>query len=273
MGPRDYEGRKSKENDMNRFTTFVAMLLLMSASALAQTSVADLMGLRDRIANPDTRTRVDATHKVWRIGVESPDRETKLTALQLLGQPVASASDHIRIPAVYAIVEIANSSSDAAVKTRALEMLAEPLRAGQVPIRDVAIDAVNNITSNADRSAIGAAAVKALSEPVRSGNNGVRIPAINALVNAVKGSKNEAANQAALDVLASPLESMAMIGGLEVRMFAMAAVERIGVESTDTATKTKALVLLRSYANKGGEAEAKSRANEAAARIEASMKK
>jgi hypothetical protein len=258
---------------MNRLTTFAMMLLLTTSSALAQISVADLMKERERIANPDTRVRVDATHKVWRIGVESSDRETKLTALQLLGQPVASASDHIRMPAVYAMVEIANSTSDAAVKTRAIEMLAEPLRAGQVPIRDVAVDAINNITGNADRSAIGLAAVKALGDPVRSGNNGVRIPAINALVNAVKGSKNDAANQAALDVLASPLESMAMIGGMEVRMFAVAAVERIGIESSDMTTKTKALVLLRTYGNKSiWEPEAKARANEAAARIEATMK-
>jgi hypothetical protein len=236
---------------MNRLTTFAIMLLLASTSALAQISVADLMRERERIANPDTRTRVDATHKVWRIGVESSDRETKLTALQLLGQPVASASDHIRMPAVYAIVDIANSTPDAAVKTRAIEMLAEPLRGGQVPIRDVAIDAINNITSDSDSDALALAAVKALAEPVRSGNNGVRIPAINALVNAVFRGRNEAAKQAALDVLASPLESMAMIGGMEVRMFAVAAIEKIGINSWSAETKTKALVLLRSYGNKG----------------------
>jgi hypothetical protein len=202
------------------------------------------------------------------------DPEIKLTALQLLAEPVASASDHIRMPAMYAIAEIANSTTDTKVKTRALELLAEPLRAGQVPVRDVAVDVVNSILNSADRNAIALAAVRTLGEPVRSGNNGVRIPAINAIVNAVRGSHNEAAYLAALDVLTAPLESNAMIGGMEVRMMAVVAVERIGVESSETAAKAKAMGILASYAGKGGwEPEAKRRAEEAVASIENSMKK
>ena len=50
-------------------------------------------------------------------------------------------------------------------------------------------------------------------------------------------------------------------------------VERIGVESSETAAKAKAMGLLQSYANKGTwEPEAKRRANEAVAAIQNSMK-
>jgi hypothetical protein len=171
------------------------------------------------------------------------------------------------------MAEIANSTADIKVKTRALELLGEPLRASQVPVRDVAVDIVNNIVNSADRGTIALAALHALGEPVRSGNNGVRIPAINAIANTVKGSHNEAAYLAALDLLVAPLDSNAVIGGMEVRMMAVAAVERIGVESSETAAKARAMGLLQSYAGKSTwEIEAKHRAEEAVAAIQSSMK-
>jgi hypothetical protein len=267
---------------MKKVLLVLGLLTLLSVGAAAQggpnprsaTQIAELISLREKIASPDTRTRVDATHRVWVVGLATADPEIKLTALQLLAEPVASSSDHIRMPAMYAMAEIANSTTDTRVKIKALELLAEPLRASQVPVRDVAVDVVNNIVNAADRNAIAPAAVRALGEPVRSGNNGVRIPAINALVNAVRGSHNEAAYLAALDLLIAPLDSNAMIGGMEVRMMAVVAVERIGVESSETAAKAKAMGILQSYAGKGSwEPEAKRRAEEAVAAIQNSMKK
>jgi hypothetical protein len=171
------------------------------------------------------------------------------------------------------MADIANSTADTKVKARALELLEEPLRASQVPVRDVAVDIVNNIVYSADHGTIALAALHALGEPVRSGNNGVRIPAINAVVNAVSGSHNEAAYLAALDMLVAPLDSNALIGGMEVRMMAVVAVERIGVESSEPAAKAKAMGLLQSYAGKSTwEPEAKRRAEEAVAAIRNSMK-
>lgn len=235
--------------------------------------IAELISLREKVANPDTRTRVEATHRVWAVGMATADPEIKLTALQLLSEPVGSSSDHIRMPAMYAMAEIAGSTADTKVKIKALELLSEPLRASQVPVRDVAVDVINSIIDSADRGTISLAALHALGEPVRSGNNGVRIPAINAVVNAVRGSHNEAAYQAALDLLVAPLDSTAVIGGMEVRMMAVAAVERIGVESSEAAAKAKAMGLLQSYAGKSTwEPEAKHRAEEAVAAIQNSMK-
>ncbi len=266
---------------MKRALSVLIVSILLGGMVVAQGNsnprsagqIAELISLKDKVANPDTRTRVDATHRVWTVALATSDPEIKLTALQLLSEPVGSSSDHIRMPAMYAMAEIAGSTPDTKVKIRALEMLAEPLRAGQVPVRDVAVDVVNNIVNSADRSAIAVAAVHALSEPVRSGNNGVRIPAINGIVNAVRGSHNEAAYLAALDTLTAPLDSSAVIGGMEVRMMAVVAVERIGVEASETAAKAKAMGLLQSYVNKGGwEPEAKRRAEEAIAAIQGAMK-
>jgi hypothetical protein len=94
--------------------------------------------------------------------------------------------------------------------------------------------------------------------------NGVRIPAINAVVLAVQGSTDPSAYQAALDVLVSPLESDAMIGGMEVRMVAIGAVERIGRGTSNVAVKAKAMGLLQAYAARTGwEPEAKVRALDA----------
>ncbi|HMF90675.1 MAG TPA: hypothetical protein VKL40_08535 [Candidatus Angelobacter sp.] len=267
---------------MKNVLSVLGLFALLSAAAAAQGGanprsagqIAELISLREKVASADTRTRVEATHRVWTVGLATSDPEIKLTALQLLAQPVGSSSDHIRMPAMYAMAEIAGSTTDNRVKTKALELLSEPLRAGQVPVRDVAVDVVNDIVNASDRNAIAPAAVRALGEPVRSGNNGVRIPAIYALVNAVRGSHNEAAYLAALDALAAPLESNAMIGGMEVRMMAAVAVERIGVESSETAAKARAMGILQSYAGKGGwEPEAKRRAEEAVAAIQNSMKK
>src|SRR5215510_1371818 len=270
-----------KENGMKSILWKLGVLLLLSALAAPQETanprsavqIAELISLREKVASPDTRTRVEATHRVWTVGLAANDSEIKLTALQLLAEPVGSSSDHIRMPAMYAMAEIARSTSDTKVKIKALELLGEPLRASQVPVRDVAVDVVNNIVDSADRGAIALSAVHALGEPVRSGNNGVRIPAINAVVNAVRGSHNEAAYSAALDLLVAPLDSSAMIGGMEVRMMAVAAVERIGVEASATAAKAKAMGLLQSYIDRAmWEPEAKRRAEEAVAAIQNSMK-
>jgi hypothetical protein len=114
--------------------------------------------------------------------------------------------------------------------------------------------------------------VRALAPCIRSGNNGVRIPAINALINAVKGSHDDSAYNAAMDVLAAPLESMAMIGGMEVRMMAVVALERIGVDASEVTVKAKALGMLKAYASKREwEPEAKQRADQAAAAVQSSM--
>jgi hypothetical protein len=174
------------------------------------------------------------------------------------------------MPAVYAIAEIANSSSDTRVKTSALSALKEPLNAEQVPIRVVAIDAVNSIARS---PGLAAAAVSALAPPVRSGNNGVRIPAINALVHAVVGRQDPAASEAALDLLMEPLKSAAAIGGMEVRMMAVAAMEKIGVDAASIKVKAKAMGLLQSFTTAGGwETEAKRRAQEGAERVQATVK-
>lgn len=254
----------------------IATVLLTVAHLRAQDSLAtdlsELVQLRAKVGDADTRTRVDALHRVWAIALGSPRAEVKLAALDLLGELVGSSSDHIRMPAVYAIAEIANSTGDAPVKLRALAVLREPLQASQVPIRDVAIDALNSIVRTAGDGEVVVAAVHALGAPVRSGNNGVRIPAINAILRAVEGSRIDAARQAALDLLAAPLESDAMIGGLEVRMMALGALERIGVTASEIGTKAKAIGMLQSYASKGGwEPEAKRRAQRGASSVQASM--
>lgn len=265
---------------MARFRRMVlplAALCLAVGHAAAQdtlaTQLGNLMSLRDKVGDADTRVRVDALHRVWRIALNSPHSDVKVTAIDLLKEPLGSASDHIRMPAAYAIAEIANSTDDQNVKLRALTALNEPLNASQVPIRDVAIDVANSITRSARAGDLALAAVTALGPPVRSGNNGVRIPAINALVRAVEGSQSEAAYRAALDLLVAPLDSGSLIGGLEVRMMALLAVEHIGLDASDVATKAKAVGLAQSYASRGGwEPEANRRAQEAAAAIQASIK-
>jgi hypothetical protein len=262
---------------MKRITPLIVALFLTCGDGFSQSSLgtqlAELVKLKEKVANLDTRTRVYATHRVWTIGLESVYSEVKLSALDLLGEPVRSVSDHIRMPAVYAIVEIANSTNEVQVKIKALGLLREPMKADQVPIRDVAIDAVNLITRSGNRSEIAVAALTELGPAVKSVNNGVRIPAINAIVRAVEDTHNESAYGTAIDLLVAPLDSSATIGGMEVRMMAVAAVEKIGIEASDVRTKGKALGLLQSYAAKGSwEPEAKKRAGEAAASIQASMK-
>ena len=255
------------------WSVFLVVVLAVSPRAQSTSGgLADVIAQRDRVRNADTRVRVDALHRVWAAALASPDSAVKNAALDLLKEPVGSASDHIRMPAVYAIAEIANSTDDRQVKARALESLSEALQAGQVPIRDVAIDAVNSITRGA-RSGVSLEAVRALTAPVRSGNNGVRIPAINAIVLAVQGSTDSNAYQAALDALISVLDSSAAVGGMEVRMMAIAAVERVGRSAPEVGIKAKAMGLLQAYAARGGwEPEAKARALEAASKIEASIK-
>jgi len=255
----------------------VAMLLAMPLVAAAQQDLgrqlAELVALREAVKDSNTRVRVAALHRVWSIALDSTTAEVKLSALELLTEPAGSSSDHIRMPAVYAIAEIASSSGDPQVRIRALGALNEPLQAGQVPIRDVAIDAVNSITRSGNDGGVAVAAVRALSPAIRSGTNGVRIPAINALVRAVEGSADAAAHGAALDVLVEPLDSSAVVGGMEARMMAVAAVEKIGVDAGDIATKAKAMGLLQAYGARGGwEDEARQRAQDGARRVEASMR-
>ena len=251
--------------------------ILSAVPALAQvnvaTALADLVALRGKVGDADTRTRVEATHRVWQIALSVADSKVKMEALTLLRAPVGSASDHIRMPAVYAIAEIANSSSEGQVKIHAIQSLAEPLRASQVPIRDVAIDALNSISRSVTGGEVAAAVVSALADPVRSGNNGVRIPAINALVRAVAGRQNAAASQAAIDLLEEPLKSDAAIGGMEVRMMALAAIEKIGTDTNDVGARASAMGLLKVYANKNGwEPAAKKWAEEAAARVQKTVR-
>ena len=257
---------------------FLIITLGMAVAAPAQSdqkklaaAYAELTALKTKVGHPDTRTRVDALHRAWSIALDFPESDVKLQALQLLRDPVNSGSDHIRMPAVYAIAEIANSSGDNRVKTQALSALAGPLNAEQVPIRDAAIDAVNQI---ARAPGLAAATVTALGPPVQSGNNGVRIPAINALVRAVVGREDATASEAAMDLLvAGPLQSSAAIGGMEVRMMAVAAMEKIGVDVASVKAKAKAMGLLQSYATRGGwEPEAKKRAQDAAERVKATIK-
>jgi hypothetical protein len=142
-----------------------------------------------------------------------------------------------------------------------------------MPIRNAAIDALNSITRSGNRSEIALAAVKELGPPVQSVNNSVRIPAINAIVRAVEGSQNDAACDAAIDLLVAPLNSEALIGGMEVRMMAVSAVEKIGLGASGVHTKAKAMGILQSFAAKSSwEAEAKKRAQEAATNIQSAIK-
>jgi hypothetical protein len=60
---------------------------------------------------------------------------------------------------------------------------------------------------------------------------------------------------------------------MEVRLMAVVAVERIGVEASETAAKAKAMGVLQSSINRESwEPEARKRATEAVASIQASMK-
>ena len=266
-------------SNSNRTARLFLLLAVVFASAFgfAQastgTQLAELIGLKSKVSDPDTRTRVMAFHRAWQIALASDNSEVKTTALALMAEPVGSASDHIRMPAVYAIQEVANSTDDLQVKLKALSILREPMIASQLPIRLAAIDGINDMTRVSRPGDFTVAAIEMLGEPVRSGNNGVRIPAINAVMMAVHGCHDNRAYSKALDLMTAPLDSMAMIGGMEVRMMAVVAVERIGTEATDIGIKAKAMGTLQAYASKDQwEPEARRFAGEAASRIQASMK-
>lgn len=247
-----------------------ALVLAQNTDAL---QLAELTALKGKVGSADTRTRVDATHRVWSIGVTNSRSDVKLAALALLLEPVGSSSDHIRMPAMYAITEIAASSADVPVKVAALNAMGEPLRSEQVPARDVAIDAVNSVVRSGQTRDLAEAALRVLAPAVRSGNNGVRIPAINALVRSVERSQNVSAYNTALDLLVEPLGSSAIIGGMEVRTMAIVALERIGSDAQDIGVKAKAMGLAQSYASRSGwEAEARKRASDAAAAIQRTLK-
>lgn len=254
-----------------------AVILLGGGYGLAQSNavaqMAELASLTDKVRDADTRVRVDAFHKVWTIAMASENSDVKIRALELMGEPVGSMSDHIRMPAVYAIAEVADNSSDVRVKLRAVAMLREPMQATQLPIRNAAIDAINGIVRSGKNPEVVSAALALLGEPARSINNGVRIPAINAILRAVERCGSDRAYNEALDILVAPLGSAAAIGGMEVRLMAVVAVERIGVEASETGTKAKALGIMQAYATRSGwEPEARRRALEAATRIQSSIK-
>lgn len=256
---------------------FAASIFVASPRwAMAQDSMAiahELSTQSERVKNSDTQTRVVALHRVWELGVLAGDSDNKIRALELLKEPVNSGSDHIRMPAVYAIVEIANSSLDAKVKVAALTALHGPLTATQVPIRNVAVDAINNIVANGKGAAIALPVLDALGEPVKSSNNGVRMPAINAVVNAVVKANNAAASDKAISLLQAPLESESPIGGMELRMYTIHAIEKIAIDSVDISVKTRAIVLLGTESNKNSfESKTKERVLAAVANIQKSAK-
>lgn len=260
------------------FVAVAGAMVFLAGPAVAQSDaaaqLAELEPLVNKVRHADTRVRVDAFHRVWTLALSSGSSDVKLRALDLMSEPAGSASDHIRMPAVYAIAEIANSSPDGRVKQKALATLREPMRASQLPIRIAAIDAVNSIVRAGNRGELASAALALLGEQVRSGNNGVRIPAINAVMRTVEKCPDARACNEALDLLQSPLDSMAAIGGMEVRMMAVVAVERIGVEASEPGTKAKAMGLAQAAAGKSGwEPEAKKRAQDAATHIQNSMKR
>lgn len=258
----------------------VTTLILSLASASAQTppstlgtQLAELNSLKDKVKSADTRTRVAAFHRVWAIALASDDSQVKTLALELMKEPVASASDQIRMPAVYAIAEVSNSTSDPEVKSNALVALKEPIVAGQLPVRLAAVDALNSIMRSASSASLALQAVELLAEPVRSGNNGIRIPAINAAAHVALASRDDRVFNAVIDLMQEPLRSMALIGGMEVRLMAVVEVERLGVDATEVATKGKAMGMLQSCAsNNGWEPEARAQAAEAAVRVQSSMK-
>lgn len=255
----------------------LAAIVCWTATTAAQNAdalqLAELQSLKKNVAHADTRTRVDATHRVWSIGVASARPDVKQTAISLLLEPLGSSSDHIRMPAIYAVAEIAATTTNVDVKVAAIRALREPLNSEQLAARNAAIDALNGIVRSGRTSDLAASALAMLGPPVRSGNNGVRIPAINAVVRSVLRSQDAGAYATALDLLKAALDSRAMIGGMEVRMMALAAVERIGVDADDVATKAKAMGSAQSYAaNAGWEAEARQRARDVSAAIQKTLK-
>jgi hypothetical protein len=247
-----------QENNTLRKAVLMLMLpalimgvLVIACNAQAQGFQSELESLRKAVASPDTRTRVSATHTVWNIGLNSVASADKILALQLLKEPVGSASDQIRIPAVYAIAEIANSSNDVRVKQAALQSLAETMNSDQLVIRDIAMDAINSIVrETAQTDVIAEQIVALLKQPLNSGNNGARMPAINSLVHAIVGAGNERASIRAIDLLALPLHSEALIGGMEVKMMAIRAIDRIATDASQEFTKLKAIDMLEAFSNK-----------------------
>lgn len=268
--------RFSLRREVAAVVFFAAAVAATASPAQTQrelaSQMAELAGLSNKMGHPETRVRVDAFHRVWTLALASETSEVKVMALDLLKEPVGSSSDHIRMPAVYAIAEIANSTTDPQVKLRAISALREPMIASQLPIRLAAVDAVSSILRGGNTPEVLSAGLALLGEPVRSGNNGVRIPAINAVVRAVEGTGDERAYNQAIDLMTAPLNSMAAIGGMEARLMAVVAVERIGVEAKQVGTKSKAMGLMQSYATKSGwEPEARKRALEASAKIQNSI--
>ncbi len=266
-------------NAIIKTTTLTVALLLLVASASAQNmqsnpgaELTELNGLKDRIKDPDTRTRVWAFQQVWTIALLSERTNVKLLALDLMKEPVASASDHIRTPAVYSIAEIANSTGDKTVKAKALAALKEPLVAGQLPVRIATLDAINSILRSANSGDLALQALELVGEPMRSGNNGIRMPAINSATHIALASHDDRAFSTALELMQAPLNSMAMIGGMEVRMMAVAEVEKLGIAAPEPATKGKALQILQACAgNNLWEPEARRRATTAAAWVRSTM--
>lgn len=86
-------------------------------------------------------------------------------------------------------------------------------------------------------------------------------------------SNDDRVFSAAIELMQAPLDSMALIGGMEVRMMAAVEVERLGVGAPEVGTKAKAMGMLQACANNSlWEPEARRRAAEGAALVQNSMK-
>ena len=112
-----------------------------------------------------------------------------------------------------------------------------------------------------------------LVDSVRSGDDGNHIPAINAVAHIAIWSRDDRVFNTTLDLPQAPLDSMAMIGGMEVRMMVMVEVERLGVYAPEIGTKAKAMGMFQASANNSRvEPEARHRTAEGAAQVQNSMK-
>ena len=78
----------------------LVVMVLVAVPARAQVAVAnalaDLTALRSKVGSPDTRTRVDATHRVWSIALAQADSSVKLMALDLMREPINSEIINVR---------------------------------------------------------------------------------------------------------------------------------------------------------------------------------
>ena len=114
---------------------------------------------------------------------------------------------------------------------------AEPLQASQVPIRDVAIDAVNSITRSAKGAGIALAAVRALAPAIRSGNNSVAVHQRGRARSGRQPGRQRSGGSARASHCGARLDWRR--GGMEVRMMAVTAMEKVGLAAADVSTKRR----------------------------------